>query len=509
MAIVIDNVTERLQRHLGIQQAQTIQPEDFAADGIARLVGHRGDPSLVAQLWRAQERPGLVVGYRPNEHDDVLAQLVRVLDATVVVQREKGSGRPKTFLPLVPELVPAAKSGQLYREAGRTVLEGFWQPTEKRHPGFRAELKLLILSWPEQQPLAHLLQQLCRQVDVASPETGANFAAAVMSDPRFAQWVDEVVTQDWKAYLVAAKPLSADEQLEMMTALIGLHAHVALLHRLFDAGAGDAKPVFFVAATKSPSDDRACDRAAYSCFSFWRDQAQVTMRRVARDIIRHAAEQDATLRDSLSAGNWTASQVWLGQDIREGGKRKRATHEFREAFETGLRNAQVRGGAPTETVLEDLLVEALYAAFDTASGPATKVKDYLRNTGRACGMVGPEGKSRRKRYQLDDRALELLLRLHAARLPDTVRSDEDEKQSVAAWLDDVADRYGLILTNERERARQRFERAVASTPAMRALRRHFPGEQAMAVNRQFLDHRLDELRLVRRFSDASSIVYVG
>jgi hypothetical protein len=44
---------------------------------------------------------------------------------------------------------------------------------------------------------------------------------------------------------------------------------------------------------------------------------------------------------------------------------------------------------------------------------------------------------------------------------------------------------------------------------MRALRRHFPGEQAMAVNCQFLDQRLDELRLVRRFSEASSIVYVG
>jgi hypothetical protein len=507
MAVMIESVTERLQRHLGIQQAQTIQPEDFAADGIARLLGHRGDTALVAQLWRAQERPGLVVGYRQKEHDDVLTELVRVLDATLVVQREKGSGRPKTFLPLVPELVNAAKAGQLYREAGRTVVEGFWQPTEKRYPGFRAELKRLILSWSEQHPLAHLLQQLCRQVDAASPESGANFAAAMTSDPPFAWWVDEVVTQDWQAYLAAAKPLSADEQLEMMTALIGLHAHVALLHRLCDAG--DVNPVFFVAATKSPSDDRACDRAAYSCFSFWRDQAQATMRRVARDIIRFAAEQDATLKGSLSAGNWTAPQVWLGQEIREGGKRKRATYEFREAFETGLRNAQTRGEAPSLTVFEGLLVESLYAAFDTASGPATKVKDYLRNTGRACGVVGPEGKSRRKRYQLDDRALELLLRLHAARLPDTVRSAEDEKQSIAAWLDDVADRYGLILTNERERARQCFERAVASTPAMRALRRHFPGEQAMAVNRQFLDHRLDELRLVRRFSDASSIVYVG
>src|SRR5271165_4638297 len=137
MPVVMENVTERLQRHLGIQQAQTIQPEDFTADAIARLLGYRGDPSLVAQLWRAQEWPSLVVGYQAEEHADVLKELVRVLDATLVVQREKGSGRPKTFLPLVPELVSASKSGQLYREGGRTVVEGFWEPTEKRHPGFR------------------------------------------------------------------------------------------------------------------------------------------------------------------------------------------------------------------------------------------------------------------------------------------------------------------------------------------------------------------------------------
>ena len=92
MAVVLENVTERLQRHLGIQQAQTIQPEDFAADGIARLLGRRGDPSRVAQLWRRQERGALVANYRPKEHDDVLEELARVLDGTLVVQREKGSG---------------------------------------------------------------------------------------------------------------------------------------------------------------------------------------------------------------------------------------------------------------------------------------------------------------------------------------------------------------------------------------------------------------------------------
>src|SRR5262245_2732424 len=178
MPVVIENVTERLQRHLGIQQAQTIQPEDFAADGIARLLGQRGDPALVGQLWRSHERANLVAGYRVDQHDDVLDELVRVLDATLVVQREKGSGRPKTFLPFVPELIPAAKAGQLYREAGRTVVEGLWQPTEKRYPGFREHLARLVLSWPEQHPLARLLQQMCRRLDVTNPDAGSNFAAA-------------------------------------------------------------------------------------------------------------------------------------------------------------------------------------------------------------------------------------------------------------------------------------------------------------------------------------------
>jgi hypothetical protein len=391
---------------------------------------------------------------------------------------------------------------------GRTVLEGLWQPTEKRFPGFRGRLERLIVSWPQQHSLAQLLQQLCRREQVQTPETGGNFVAAVTLDQRLARWVGDVVAQDWHAYIAAAEPLSADEQLEMMTGLIGLHTHVALLHRLIDSDSMTAKPAFFIAATKKPDDERACDRAAYNSFSFWRDQAEAAMRRVARDIIHRAVEQDQALKGSLLAGNWTAPQVWLGQEIKEGGTRRRATREFREEFEIRLREAVARGDAASGPLIENLLVDALHNAFDTASGPAAKVKDYLRNTGRAPGIVGPEGSTRRKRYQLDDRALELLLRLHAARPPETVLSDEDEKHSVAAWLDDIADRYGLIITLERERARQTFEHAVKASPAMRALRRHFPSEQAMGTNRQFLDQRLDELRFVRRFSDASSIVYV-
>jgi hypothetical protein len=38
----LDNLTEALQRHLGLQQAQTADPDNIAADAIARLVGQRG-----------------------------------------------------------------------------------------------------------------------------------------------------------------------------------------------------------------------------------------------------------------------------------------------------------------------------------------------------------------------------------------------------------------------------------------------------------------------------------
>ena len=105
----------------------------------------------------------------------------------------------------------------------------------------------------------------------------------MMGDVRFARSVAQVVAQGLAFVpFPAAQRLSADEQLRNDDGVDRPLAASALLLRLFDGDDPAAKPVFFVAATKSPSDDRACDRAAYSCFSFWRDQAQAAMRRVAR-----------------------------------------------------------------------------------------------------------------------------------------------------------------------------------------------------------------------------------
>ncbi len=269
MPVTMDNVSVRLQRYLGLQQAQTIQAEDLSADAIARLTGRRGDLSNVLALWDRSRWKDLVFDYRPDRHDGVLEELLRVLDATMVVQRERGNGRPKTFLPMFPEIVSAQRVSTLYRELGQTVMDGLWRPSDRQHPGLLDALRMLIAKWPDQHPLARLLRPHCKGVDAPSPEGDGNFARAVRSDPALHRWVEKVVTEDWTAYLEVAPILSSDEQLEMMNALIGLHLHVALLYRLRGPDSAALRPVFFVAATRTADDDRTCDRVL--SLSFLRD----------------------------------------------------------------------------------------------------------------------------------------------------------------------------------------------------------------------------------------------
>src|SRR5262249_13817465 len=152
--------------------------------------------------------------------------------ATTVVQREKGGGRPKTFRPLCPELVIHAKAGQLYRDLGRSVLEGLWRPLMTKNPGFGEALRCLVEQWSEQHPLARLIKPLCRPLKSQSPEGGGNLATAAARDPLLGEWIDQVVAQDWTVFIQVAAALSADEQLDLMNGLIGLHLHVALVHRL-------------------------------------------------------------------------------------------------------------------------------------------------------------------------------------------------------------------------------------------------------------------------------------
>jgi hypothetical protein len=501
----LDNLTESLQRHLGLQQAQTFTPEDIAADALGRLLETRGDVSRLQLLWGPPETvgPDLVDRWSEAEHRPALLALRRVLDTSLVVQRRR-DGVPKSFLPFVPEFITAEKVSTIYRDLGRSVVEGLWgRPGQE---DLRARLKHHLGTWRDRHPLALVLAPLCEPKPAAKERDRAHLAAAIDADAALASWVDKTVTEDWNAWLRAAAPLSIDEQIETITGLIGLHLHVCLLRRLGHQ-VGAWIPPYYFAAVEAHGFEPACGRAAYNCFGFWRDRAEDALLLVARQAIQKLSAQDDKLRAALSAEEWSSPRIWAGVGIQGGGKSKRAMEEFQKSVRDELHRRSAAGRAPGNGEIEEFLVAALAAAFSTPSGVAAKVKDHLRGYGRAAGIVGPDGLRTRKRYQLDERSISLLARLHAHRGRDEVNSDEEDKQSVEALLDDLFERYGIVVTLERGRVKAGIFKED-NRRALQPLLRHFPPEEPMRDNRSRFDRRLDELRFVRRYSDASAVIHI-
>ncbi len=476
----VENLTETLQKHLGIEQAQTFAPEDITADAVARLTGKRGDVSRLRQLWDRSAAHELVDGWRQGDHHDALEQLRRVLDANLVVQRGR-DGMPKTFRPLVPEMVNAERPSTLYRDLGRTVVDVLWRGDELRH-----QLRSRIDGWRTRHPLAMALAPLCAARDIERSSATSRLGQLLTGeDPGLAEWVQSVVADDWRTWVRASETLSVDEQIETLTALACLHLHVALLRRLW--GNGDRAVVFVAVAGQDM--DRACARAAYNMYGFWGDRSYETLRLVADRAIQRAAasvagwERVETTRD---LAGWASVEIDRGRS---------ANARFQQRIKETLAD-------PPED-LRAALVEALVDAFSTQSGVMTKVKDYLRGTGRAIGLVGPDTYRSRKRYQIDERAISLLARLHVHRDYDHIRTGEDERYGVDALLDDIFHRYGLVVTRERGPVREALQAS-----SLRALVGRFPSDEAMRRNRLNLERRLDELRLVRRYSDASAVLHV-
>jgi len=502
MSNELDNLTESVQRLLGLQQAQTFSPEDITADAIGRLLATRGDISRLQRIWdpAGEAGPDLVAGWDDGEHRPVLHALRRVLNASMVVQR-RNDDRPKSFLPFAPEFVGAERVSTIYRDLGRSVVEALWGLPGQEE--LRSKLKHRIGGWRGRHPLGLLLAPLCPAKNPPQEATPSLLREVIASDEDLRDWVDKTVSEDWNAWLRASESLSIDEQIETMTGLIGLHLHTCLMRRL-GRGREQTIPACYFVAVDASGVDPACARGAYNCFGFWRERAGAALQFAAEQAVEKLALQEAEFRRALDQGTWEAARYWAAARIHGGRRAARATEEFTKSLQNSI-NERIAGTAPAQDDVFKLAVAALVNAFDTPSGVAAKVKDHLRGYGRAAGIVGPEGRRSRKRYQLNERAIGLLARLHAHRDPDRVRSFDDERRSVDALLDDIFDRYGMVITRERESVDTRLEQERG---ALAPLLRHFPAEQPMRDNRARLDRRLDELRLVRRYSDASAVIYI-
>lgn len=477
----IENLTETVQVDLGIQQAQTFFAEDMIADAVARLVKRRGDVTRLKGLWQQDARASLVSGYQRAEHEAAIVELQRLLDLNLVVQRGR-DGLPKTFRPLVPELVSHEKIATIFRDLGRPVVDVLW-----RDPATKAALHARVQSWRERHPLSIALAPLCTAIEkpdsLFSTESRLGTLLRGGGDPELNKWVDDVALPDWKAWLTATEGMGVDEQIETMVALACLHLHVAALWRLWGER---CRPSVFVAVAGHDLEP-ACARSAYNSYLYWGERAHHALKRAARAAIAKARADTPGFTKVETTAEFSA---WMAATIV---RARSANARFQELVGEAAKTA-------TDN-FEQVLVDTLVEAFETPSGVAGKVKDFLRGTGAAAGLVGPDVYRARKRYQIDDRLIELLVRLHVTR--GSPRSEEEEPLSVDALLDDVFHRYGLIVTRDRPPIREALA-AERFRPVVRLL----PGDEAMRRNRLLLEQRLDELRLVRRYSDASAVLNV-
>ncbi|MFO0560250.1 MAG: hypothetical protein U0269_19695 [Polyangiales bacterium] len=492
----IENLTDVLQRHLGIQQAQSVALENVTADSIARLTATRGDVRRLVQLWEDPESVVVGLSDTPALREPILRFRAAIEDG-FVTRRKGNSSVPVAFVPFAPRMVTRTDERTVFRGAGASVLEGLW-----RDESVREGVRNVVVAWEAGHPVASLLAPLCEPHSIANSRPQSNLRDVIDNDPELAEWVDGTVREDWLAWIAAAKPLSIDEQFESMTALIGLHLHIALLRRLCPRDA-TSRPLVFMSAHRGQHLHN-CDRSARDVFDWWSDRARAALLDRAANVIDQVIASDDKERESLH-GDWSALGRWSTHSIAGS---KPTTARWRTAVLAEIEQRKLASIEHSPAAARALLVDVLVKTFlHGTSHVVSKIRDFLRYTGVAAGIIGPTGRFARKRYLLDDRALDLLVRLHVQRPEESVRSSVEEKGSVAAMLDDVFDRYGLAVDGQSDAVRAAISKAE-SHDQLRVLRKQLPSDRAMEENRVALESRLDELRLVRRYSDASATLNV-
>lgn len=496
----IDNLTETLQRSLGVQQAQHVSIENVAADAIGHLFQQRGDVSRLAALWHDGTHDE-VDGWasHADELDAALRTLRSAIERGLVTRRRGRIGAPSAFVPLSPMLVTRQDNRTIFRNAGVNVIAGLW-----RDVPLKERLKERIAGWERRHPVARVLVPLCPPHTPGPDKTASHLDLAAQRSPPLRTWLETKVLEDWHAWLDATEALSIDEQLEHMVALVGLHLHVAILWRLLPEGTAVKAPVIFANADRQLRvHDR--DRASRDVFNWWNDRVHLALRAEAANAIDGLARKDPYYGEKLRQGRWEELSTWSNPTISHS---KNASEAWKRTLREMIEQRVSAGTTPTPQEAHEFLVDVLVRTFSRGSSHVvSKMRDYLRSTGTAAGIIGPEALLHRKRYRLGDRALELLVRLHVARPERLIATRREESQSIDAFLDDVFDRYGLLVSAEGETARQALH-AMQEDPTWRVLRKRLPSDEAMRVNRADLEQRLEELRLVRRYSDASAVVRV-
>jgi hypothetical protein len=202
-------------------------------------------------------------------------------------------------------------------------------------------------------------------------------------------------------------------------------------------------------------------------------------------------------RDDFIAKRSESVANWVFPEDRR--RRSRHNAELSDTFAAEIRQLyakpeQTRGVEDQQRALAD----AMLAVFASRSRVLYKMFESVRSFGDGGGLIGPKGSYRKKRFLLRADLLETLAVVHCARAGvGAVISDDplSAGEMLRAWFE----RYGLVV----DAARPEVVDAVDKGQLDPRIVSYLPDAALSADNVREFEDRLVELRLARRFSDAS------
>jgi hypothetical protein len=497
----VSTVPDELKRHFGAEYLYNVLPGDVVGDTLGVLFGGRRDLEKFRASFRREAAPDWKALVEGGTSESVVDQLRELVLARLTLSRTRAR-EPITLLPLAIGLVgdPRRKSvANAYRAVG-SVAAQFFTPESARN------LRDAVLRW-EAQPLARL--GLAVVSHFSGDRTTALDPTAPPVEPR--DQANDVAREDVAALLHAWKigGFGPQQQFEQLRALLCFHLVLYLVHRaatpLAHRGEVHRLPVFFL-CDASQSVGSTFSRLAVSSFAFWRRRLEATTRELCYRSAASVRRSLGSSWDSAFAQLGTASAsdrsreaenyavLIAGRAIRETRRADRQLKELRDLLSEQLEG--LAGVPKAAERAEAQLAEALFATYSSGSRVLKKVFDFLSSVGDGAGFVGPKGGNRKKRFLLRADLLDVLAVVHASRVDRGLVRDEDPL-AVPSLLSEWFQRYRVVVDASSRTVMDAWGTGWIDEGLS------LPDSAVSADNLRELEDRLIELRLARRYSDAS------
>ena len=507
-------VPDALRQFYGAEYLYSVLPLDVVGDTLGVLYGKRRSLKSLRNLFHEPDGVWRQM-FRGNVEPAVAGGVRDLIYQRVAVSRTRRK-EPITLAPLSLDCIGEGQGDKAvanaYRAIGGLASRFFTEAAAQKlmeHTG----------RW-SQQPLARLTEAVVRHADTYAGGKAARttesskppIREAITDDPRF------LIARDDVEHLVNAwddAPFGPEQQLDQLRTIVGFHLAVyifgtaaqPLLHRqertatrlalVCDAAQAVGSPMARVAAQSlafwmgrlREANLEICYRSAASL----RSSDSQHWDRIFQEI--ETAPPDK--RDDFIAKRSESVAGWVFPEDRR--KRSRHNTELADLLADEIRKLYARpDDRPDADHQQRALAHAMVDVFATRSRVIHRVFESVRSFGDGAGLIGPKGTHRKKRFLLRADLLETLAFVHCARAV-AGKIASDDPLSAGEMLRTWFDRYGIVV----DAARPEVVDAVDKGQFDARLVPYLPDAALSADNVRELEDRLVELRLARRFSDAS------